>query len=388
MSTLQGKEENKIDKSFKNDISDNVVHKGNYTEVNSVDHYDYNDFIQLSKSRQQMKGFDSQYNDFVDYIIKITHQIWEEKGIGVIYDTYHNNVTMHLSSQNSVGIDRVIANTIQTLHGFPDRKLIGQNVIWSNHGKDGYMSSHKVLSTATNLNDSEFGKATNKKINFRTIVDCAVENNRIYEEWLVRDNLWIAKQLGCDVHELAKEMARKSLKSKGGVNSSTFSVGSNMKGQFFPVKYKAKDESIGEFIKEMISKIYHYRLFNEVVNYYHENAVVHHLCDKDLLGHTQIQGILINLFASFPNADYIIDRITVNETKEEKTYDVSVRWRLNGIHEGIGMFGYPSMKPVEFMGITHYKIIDKKVAEEWVTFDGLDILRQIYLGDDEVAAEE
>ena len=27
-----------------------------------------------------MEGFDPQYRDFVDYILKITHQIWEEKG--------------------------------------------------------------------------------------------------------------------------------------------------------------------------------------------------------------------------------------------------------------------------------------------------------------------
>lgn len=388
MDVSENKEEKKIPQSKKNDITDSMVFTGDYTEVNSVDHYDYNDYIDLPNSKQVMTGFDDHYNDFVDYIIKITHNIWEEKGIGVIYDTYHNNVTMHLSSTNSVGIDKVIAGTLQTLHGFPDRKLIGQNVIWSNHGKDGYMSSHRVLSTATNVNDSEFGPVTNKKINFRTIVDCAVENNRIYEEWLVRDNLWIAKQLGCDVHELAKSMAKKSV-GNDGVSRSNYGIGTNMKGQFFPVKYTAKDDSIGELVKEMLSKVYQYRLFNEVVNYYSENAVVHYICDKDLIGHTQIQGMLINLFASFPNADFIVERISANETKEKNTFDVAVRWRINGIHEGIGMFGSASYKPVEFMGITHYKITDRKVVEEWTTFDGLDVLRQIYVGEaEEPSCEE
>lgn len=381
MSKSQDTESIKKEEVVRSDISSSIVYMGDSTEVNPVDHYDYNDFIKLPKSAQKMKGFDSDYNDFVDYIIKITHRIWEEKGIGIIYDTYHNNVTMHLSSSNSVGIDKVIAGTLQTLHGFPDRKLIGQNVIWSNHGKDGYMSSHKILSTATNLNDSEFGPATNKKINFRTVVDCAVENNRIYEEWLVRDNLWIAKQLGCDVCELAKSMARRSISSNG-INQTRYGMGSNMKGQFFPKKYTAQDDSIGELVKEMISKMYQYRLFNEVTNYYCENAVVHYICDKDLLGHTQIQGMFINLFASFPNSEFIVDRITVNDTKEKNVFDVAVRWRINGVHEGIGMFGPASNKPVEFMGITHYKIKNRKIIEEWFTYDGLDVLRQIYLGDE------
>jgi len=382
---VEAKKETK--KAVTNNIAESVIHTGDFNEVNSVDRYDYNDFKDLPASKQVMKGFDKDYNDFVDYIMRITHRIWEQKGIGVIYDTYHNNVTMHLSSTNAVGIDKVIAGTLQTLHAFPDRKLIGQNVVWSNHGKDGYMSSHRILSTATNLNQSEFGPATNKKINFRTVVDCAVENNRIYEEWLVRDNLWIAKQLDVDVHELAKSMAKNSV-GNDGINQTRYGMGTNMKGQFFPEKHVAKDDSIGELMKEYISKVYQYRYFNEVTNFYAENAVVHYVCDKDLLGHTQIQGMLINLYASFPNAEFVTDRITVNETKEKDTFDVSVRWRMNGIHEGIGMFGAPSYKPVEFMGINQYRITDRKIVEEWFTFDGLDVLRQTYLGDEDAFNEE
>ena len=33
-----------------------------------------------------MDGFNPRYRDFVDYIIGITHEIWEEKGIGKLYD--------------------------------------------------------------------------------------------------------------------------------------------------------------------------------------------------------------------------------------------------------------------------------------------------------------
>ena len=35
-----------------------------------------------------MKGFETQYKNIVDYIVRITHRIWEEKDIGYIYDTY------------------------------------------------------------------------------------------------------------------------------------------------------------------------------------------------------------------------------------------------------------------------------------------------------------
>ena len=35
-----------------------------------------------------MKGFESKYNDLPDYILKITHQIWEEKDVESINQYY------------------------------------------------------------------------------------------------------------------------------------------------------------------------------------------------------------------------------------------------------------------------------------------------------------
>lgn len=360
----------------------NKVFYGKGSEVVAVGTFDYNDFSKQEKRLQKLPGFDPQYRDFVDYILKITHQIWEEKGIGVIYDTYHNNITMHLGSSNLVGIKDVIANTLQTLHAFPDRRLIGQNVIWSNYGKEGFLSSHRVLSTATNLGDSNFGPATGKKINFRTVIDCAVTNNRIHEEWLVRDNLWIVTQLGIHPDELAKRMA-KTASAKINSLQSTYGLCESMEGQFMPEKYEAKDDSVGEMILEMLSHIYNYKYINEVKKYYYDNAVVHFICDKDLNGYDEIQGMIISLLSSVPNGSYEVERVTCTDRPNNDGYDVAVRWRFRGINEGIGFFGQPSGKHLEIMGINHYYVVDNKVREEWITFDGLDVLKQKYMGMEE-----
>lgn len=360
----------------------NKVFYGKSTEVTPVGVLDYNDFSSRSKKEQQLKGFDSQYRDFVDYIMKITHQIWEEKGIGVIYDTYHNNITMHLGSSNLVGIKDVIANTLQTLHAFPDRRLIGQNVIWSGFGSEGFLSSHRVMSTATNLGDSNFGPATGRKINFRTVIDCAVTNNRIHEEWLVRDNLWIVTQLGLNPNETAREMAKAAAVKQNSLQSS-YGICESMEGQFMPAKYSAKDESVGEFVLEMLNHIYNCKYINEVKKYYYDNAVVHFICDKDLNGYDEIQGMLVSLMSSVPNGSFEAERVTCTDRPGGDGYDVAVRWRLRGLNEGIGFFGHPSQKPVDIMGINHYHIFEQKVREEWMTFDGMDVLKQMYMGTEE-----
>lgn len=356
--------------------SEEIVFYGNPEEVKAIKNIDYNDFVNLEKVSQDPKNFDKAYTDLVDYIVKITHKIWEEKSIGLIYDTYHNNVAMHFGSVSAYGIQSVISGTLQTLYAFPDRRLIAQDVIWSEHG-EGYLSSHRILSTATNLNQSCFGPATNKKINFRTMVDCAVENNRIYEEWLVRDNLWICEQLGYDPHEIAKGLAAEC-SGYDTARACHFGINENMRGQLSPELYTAKDHSIGEYVLEMLSKLYNYRLFDQVRTYYSEQAVLHYICDADLTGHSQIQGMLISLFSSFPNAVFKVDRVTCNVDPTTGEDHVAVRWRLSGLHEGLGIFGSPTNNPVEILGITHYTFNNKKITEEWVTFDGLDVLKQIY----------
>src|SRR5690349_944149 len=48
-----------------------------------------------TQRRQPMRGFEEQYVDIVDYIVRITHRIWEEKDIGYIYDVYRHNARIH-----------------------------------------------------------------------------------------------------------------------------------------------------------------------------------------------------------------------------------------------------------------------------------------------------
>lgn len=357
------------------------VYYGNSDEVNRILYSDYNEFSKVNSRKQSMTGFDPEYLDIVDYIIKITHRIWEEKGIGVIYRTYHNDVVMHTGSVDVKGINEVVAGTLQTLHAFPDRSLVGENVIWSGNDKEGFLTSHRIVSSATNLGDSSFGPATGKRVVFRTIVDCFVHSNRIIEEWLVRDNLYIVSQLGFDPKDIAKKLAL-GTKNKSPALQSNFGVSQTMVGQLMPNIFTSisDDFDIGEFILEMYNKVWEWRLFNHVNDFYADNAVVHYICNKDLIGTNQIQGMLVSLFASFPNARFLVERVTCNEGLTKDEWEVAVRWRLQGLHEGIGYFGSPSGQPVEILGITHLRVRHEKIVEEWITFDGLDVLRQMYLG--------
>ena len=82
-------------------MKDAVVYYGDSTQINVIDHKNYAEFLKHIEKKQELPGFDEEYLDIVDYILKITHRIWEEKGIGVIYDTYANNCLVHSSDSTS-----------------------------------------------------------------------------------------------------------------------------------------------------------------------------------------------------------------------------------------------------------------------------------------------
>lgn len=381
---------NKSDNEKVINSTDSRVFFGDSEEVNSFGYRDYPDYIDNLKKEQKLGGFDKKYKDFIHYILGITHKIWEEKSIGYIYDTYHNNVKMHLGSANQTGINSVIAGTLQTLHAFPDRKLYGENVIWSGNDSVGFYSSHRIQSVSTNLGQSEFGPETGKKVLYRTTVDCIVHSNRIVEEWLVRDNLYIVEQLGLDPKEVVKKMARKATNCK--TSQKNFGKAETVDGQFYPETYSPQSDKfkIDEFILEYFNKVWERRLFDYVKHFHAKESVCHFICDNDLRGYQEIQGMLISLFSSFPNAKTSVKRVTCNKVgNSSDAWDVAVRWEISGLHEGIGYFGDPSNKLVDILGITHLRIDNEKILEEWVTFDGLDVLKQIYSGEtDDDTTEE
>lgn len=358
----------------------NIIFYADSSEVNMIDSRDDIGYLNIDEKdikKQSMKGFNPEYNNIVDYIVKITRQIWKEKDIGLIYDTYSTGITIHKGLVNTHGINEVISGTLQTLHAFPDRKGLGWNVIWSGDDENGFFTSHRGRSVATNSGDSLYGPATGKKVVFRTSADCMIKDNKIYEEWLVMDTHHLVQQLGIDPVEFAKKLA---LSTKNLSPNITFGLPESAETGLPPKIFQPISDNfeIGEFMLLVFNRIWERKSLNYVKEFYEDNAVVHYVCNRDAIGHNEIQGMFMSLFASVPNGKVVLERITCNKRGSESNWDVAVRWRIQGRHEGTGYFGLPSGKPVEIAGISHYKVRNEKIVDECLLFDGLDVLRQIH----------
>ena len=101
-------------------------------KVMQVERHDYPDLAPAHGKRSQpMRGFDEIYTDIVDYIVRCTHKIWDERDIGLIYSHYTHNCLLYGTTGTLYTREEVVRDTIQRLVSFPERSGMATQVSYS-----------------------------------------------------------------------------------------------------------------------------------------------------------------------------------------------------------------------------------------------------------------
>ncbi len=78
----------------------------------------------------------------------------------------------------------------------------------------------------------------------------------------------------------------------------------------------------------------------------------------------------------FPNAHLSVEHVYWLGDAE-KGYRVAVRWRVAGTHGRYGMYGKPTGRRVNVLGISHLHVKDDKITKHIMVFDELALLMQL-----------
>lgn len=162
-----------------------------------------------------LAGFDARWKDETDFILGLTKEIWEDRGIATLDRYYADDIVVRSPASVIVGNKDVIGATMATLAEFPDRQLLGEDVITCASADGGFLSSHRLLSTATHTHHGVYGAPTGKRLQYRIIADCHAVSNQIDDEWLIRDQGAIVRQLGVTPHDYAAQL----ITAEGGVEA-------------------------------------------------------------------------------------------------------------------------------------------------------------------------
>jgi predicted ester cyclase len=330
-----------------------------------------------NSSAPAMRGFDPQFRDIIDYIVKITHEIWEERAIGRLYEYYATNMRIHMSDGEVFSRDTVIEATLQALAAFPDRRLYAEEVIWSGNDDDGYFSSHRLRHEGTNWGHTTYGSPTNKRVSYRAIADCTVVEGVIIEEWLARDRLQLLGQLGFDVMALAQRMALQE--AEAGKKPPLAAESERLRGQLPPraiVPFDSAEFDPETFVRNAIHEVWNWRLLNKVRDYYATGYVCDGSSGRNLYGQNQYITYVLSLLAPFPDMAIAVDHFCALQD-DAHSYRTATRWRMTGTHTGPGIYGQPTGNRIHIMGMTHHLIKNGKLIQEWTVFDEFALLKQL-----------
>ncbi len=324
-----------------------------------------------------MKGFSNRWKDFPDYIIGVTKEIWEDRGVATLNHTYAADIPVRTPMGVGVGNQAVIASTMATIHEFPDRQLYGEDVIYSGDPEGGYLSSHRLLTTATHAQDGAFGPATGRRFVARVIADCAALADTIYDEWLVRDYGGIVRQLGMEPQDYARSL----IKREGGPERAArpFTPQTDVQGRYHG---KGNNNAWGQSYADTLIRIMGTD-FAHIHASYDRAVIGEYSGAHQAIGCKAVTAFWVGLRSAFPSAIFAIHHCIGMEGGMMPPR-AAIRWSLDGTHDGWGAFGRPTGARVHVMGMSHAEFgpfgpDGVGLRREFTLYDEVAIWKQILL---------
>lgn len=321
---------------------------------------------------QPLAGFEDRFTDIVDYIVRITDEIWMERAVGYIYDTYDASCAIYSSYGVVRSVEEVIASTVTTLNAYPDGEIHHLNVAWSGDEASGFYTSHLGHSRSTNVGRTAWGPGTGKRTSIRFVADCTSKDNRIHTEWLVRDNGAAVRQLGYDPHEVARRAA-----AAPGYETFVVSPEPRLEGQAPRRRLDVDVATVDGWARSLFHDIWNLRRLDWAARHYAPDVVAHAGGARSAQGLRNYQALLLHVLAAIPDGVMRVQHVCWSE--ESDGVIVAVRWVLEGTTAPGGVLGEcPSGKPVFMMGMSHLRLSAGRIVEEWMLFDEIGVLAQAY----------
>lgn len=317
-----------------------------------------------------MQNFSSEFKTPEQYIIDITYIIWEEGDVGRIREWYAPICPVRSPHRVYDTVDDVVNETMESMHVFSNRRPMADDVIIGDKAS-GFYSSHRVRSVGTHTGAGVLGPATGRAYQGLGIADCLCRDNRIVEEWKLRDHASFVRQLGLDPMAYGRSLGTK--------NPEAYAVGNEAMRQRWVDDNGLTingDEVIANRIIDTYEALWNGKHLN-VLREQYWRAVRFEGPDGHLsYGREPVGSLLAGILASIPDGRFEPHHIIVRQ-QEERAVRVALRWSYCGTHSGQGRYGRPTGVPVAILGISHFELNDGLIGNEWMVVDETAVHAQI-----------
>ena len=327
--------------------------------------------------RQPMRGFEETYRNVVDYIVRITYRIWEDREVGYVGETYSDDSLVYDDYGLQRGSRKIIEDTRHTTGAFSNIRLIADEIVWAGDDEVGFHTSHRTLIRGTNDGDGKYGPATNRDVDVLVIANCVALENRIFLEHVCYNTSSLLLQLGFDLDEAAARLA--AAKPAGWPRDErTWQglIGAARPARPLSVGEPAAGFDVDRFVRASIDAVWNRRDEAALAAACAPGFVCRGPSDRVLSGAAAYHGFIASLAAAFPDLEVRVDEVYWMGNDREG-YLSAARWSAAGVHRGAGLYGPPTGAPVRIWGITQHEIAGGRITREWMLFNELDLMMQI-----------
>ncbi len=328
--------------------------------------------------RQPMAGFDPEYHNIIDYIVRITYRIWETPAREVAYigDCYSDDSLVYDDYGLQIGNTKIIADTHHTTGAFPDIILEAEEIIWAGDAQVGFHTSHLTRIMGTNTAPSRYGAATGREINVLVIANCVAKGNDIFLEHVLYNTSAMLQQLGIDLWEEAERLA--SDPPAGWPRSET--LWNDLRAAVRPDMPMSVGEPITGFDPDAFARAVHDSIWNgdgeAISQSYAPDLPFEGTTERKFSGPEKYRAYVADIRKAFPDLTLQVDEVYWMGNDADG-YLISTRWSADGTHLGGTAYRTPTGQRCQIWGITQWHVKDGVIEQEWQLFNELDLMMQI-----------
>ncbi len=326
---------------------------------------------------QSMRGFEETYRNIIDYIVRITYKIWEDRDVEYIGDTYSAASRVYDDYGLQLGNQKIISDTYHTTGAFSDIQLLADEIVWAGNDEVGFHTSHRTIIRGTNDGESKYGPATNKYIDVLVIANCVALENEIFLEHVLYNNSSMLQQLGHKLDDIVPQLVGDA-PAGWPRDTDTWRALRSATSPATPISVADPVDGfdVDRFARATIDSLWNSRDFGTLNTAYASDFPFAGPTDRAFSGGEPYKDLLVSLFAAFPDLEVNVDEVYWMGNDNDG-YLTSERWSAEGTHTGAGLFGEPTGKPVQIWGITQHHIVNGRIVAEWMLFNELDLMMQI-----------
>jgi hypothetical protein len=315
-----------------------------------------------------MQGTEATFLNFPEFLLAATREIWEARGLTAGVRThYHPEVILRSADAIQFGAQAVSGAAMATLVSLPDRRLLGEDVIWSGNPRIGMLGSQRILSIATHRGEGPLGAPSGQVLRYREIVDSYAKRDQISDVWMVTDSGAILRQLG-----MTAEACARSLLPGLDAETQPFSPRVDVTG---PYTGQGNVNQWGAGFAALLTRIMDGDL-SAIPEQYDRACQLAYPCGVETQGWTGADAFWLGLRAAMPTARFEIHH-QIGMEEPMMPPRAALRWSLRGRHEGWGAFGRPTGADLYVMGISHAEFGPWGLRREWTLYDEAAVWMQI-----------